>query len=502
MTHDEAFLEAIREQPGDDAPRLIYADWLEEQGGRVAAARAEFIRIQCELERVPFGSSRWYALDSHASALREEFESDWLGPQGERLRSHHFRRGFLDYIDLSTEQFLDHADELFRLGPIREVSLYEARDRIHALAAFSPLNRFQMLSLTANDLRCEELRVLCDSPHLTHLTGLDLSLNNLDTEAVGVLRQARFFTGLDSLNLGSNFDIGATAVEYLVDIQESVQLKKLNLQFRPIGAAGVQALTGNRAFYGGLTSLNLTGCHISTAGARALAHAKGKMKSLHIGLNRLGDDGVQELAGSPSLASLTELNLGDAGLGSSAGSALAQSLFLRGLTSLHLYRNRLGSRGARELASSPGLSHLTLLDLTGNEIGDEGVRALASSPHLTKLNALFLGDNGLKPWGLRELIMSHNLANLYTLDLHSNNLRDQGAAGDRSLVPLDPANGPGAEQQSDWRPRRARAGGLTASAFLAYPGPEQQRLLGRCRGHAEAKQLAKTTTIAEGNRRT
>ena len=37
MTHDEAFLEAIREQPGDDAPRLIYADWLEEHG-RVAAA--------------------------------------------------------------------------------------------------------------------------------------------------------------------------------------------------------------------------------------------------------------------------------------------------------------------------------------------------------------------------------------------------------------------------------------------------------------------------------
>jgi uncharacterized protein (TIGR02996 family) len=34
MTHD-AFLRAIEESPGDDTPRLIYADWLEEHGGPV-----------------------------------------------------------------------------------------------------------------------------------------------------------------------------------------------------------------------------------------------------------------------------------------------------------------------------------------------------------------------------------------------------------------------------------------------------------------------------------
>lgn len=427
MTRDEAFLEAIREQPDDDAPRLIYADWLEEHGGRAGAARAEFIRIQCELERVPFGSPRWYALESHASALRKEYESDWLGPQGEWFRCHQFRRGFLDYIDLKARLFLDYAEELFCLGPIREVSIIEAGDLIHALAAFSLLNQVQMLSLAANDLRCEELRAFCSSPHLTHLTGLDLSLNNLDTEAVGVLRQAPFFPRLDSLNLGSNLDIGATAVEYLVDVQESVQLKKLNLEFNTIGAAGLQALTSNRAFYGGLTSLNLTGCDISTAGAYALAHASGHLASLCISENPLGDDGVQELAGSPALARLSELNLNHTELGSAAGTALARSRFFRGLASLSLAWNRLGSHGARELASSDGLSQLILLDLTGNEIGDEGARTLASSPHLAKLNYLFLGFNGLRPWGLRELIMSPHLANLYTFDLHGNNLRDQGA---------------------------------------------------------------------------
>lgn len=35
--------------PGDDAPRLIFADWLEDQGD---GARAEFVRVQCELCRL------------------------------------------------------------------------------------------------------------------------------------------------------------------------------------------------------------------------------------------------------------------------------------------------------------------------------------------------------------------------------------------------------------------------------------------------------------------
>ncbi len=45
MTHDDAFLQAIIERPDDDAPRLIYADWLDERGD----PRGEFIRVQCAL---------------------------------------------------------------------------------------------------------------------------------------------------------------------------------------------------------------------------------------------------------------------------------------------------------------------------------------------------------------------------------------------------------------------------------------------------------------------
>ena len=49
MTTGAALLRAILGNPDDDTVRLVYADWLEENGD---AARAEFIRVQCELAKL------------------------------------------------------------------------------------------------------------------------------------------------------------------------------------------------------------------------------------------------------------------------------------------------------------------------------------------------------------------------------------------------------------------------------------------------------------------
>ena len=48
-TDEQSFLAAIYAAPDDDTPRLVFADWLQENGDE---PRAEFIRIQCELERL------------------------------------------------------------------------------------------------------------------------------------------------------------------------------------------------------------------------------------------------------------------------------------------------------------------------------------------------------------------------------------------------------------------------------------------------------------------
>lgn len=50
MPDHAAFIATICDRPTEDGPRLVYADWLEEQGD---ADRAEFIRVQVKLATIP-----------------------------------------------------------------------------------------------------------------------------------------------------------------------------------------------------------------------------------------------------------------------------------------------------------------------------------------------------------------------------------------------------------------------------------------------------------------
>lgn len=79
MTHHDAFLADIVAHPGDDTPRLVYADWLEEQGDPASLARAEFIRVQCLL--VPsahLSLGRVVELRKCERKLLEEHWHDWV----------------------------------------------------------------------------------------------------------------------------------------------------------------------------------------------------------------------------------------------------------------------------------------------------------------------------------------------------------------------------------------------------------------------------------------
>jgi uncharacterized protein (TIGR02996 family) len=69
LAEHEAFLRAIFDAPDDDTPRLVYADFLDENG---EPERAELIRLQCELARTPVSS------DPSQKALRTR-ERELLG---------------------------------------------------------------------------------------------------------------------------------------------------------------------------------------------------------------------------------------------------------------------------------------------------------------------------------------------------------------------------------------------------------------------------------------
>ncbi|MBA4063761.1 MAG: hypothetical protein C0501_08625 [Isosphaera sp.] len=77
MTADErALLAAVVADPADDTVRLAYADCIEEGGN---AARAEFIRVQIEAERLHPDSNARAALEERAGALFAEHWVDWWG---------------------------------------------------------------------------------------------------------------------------------------------------------------------------------------------------------------------------------------------------------------------------------------------------------------------------------------------------------------------------------------------------------------------------------------
>ncbi len=156
---DAAFLRAVCEEPHSDTPRLVFSDWLEEQGGADSAARAEFIRVQIELARrfgAPAGGGPAVTGDKEADAeearlrLRgRDLLRDWRAwvppfvPAGEiylggspcrhdreKLSAHigvGFRRGFVAEVMLTAADFLTHAGALFAAAPIERVTLTDKR---------------------------------------------------------------------------------------------------------------------------------------------------------------------------------------------------------------------------------------------------------------------------------------------------------------------------------------------------------------------------------------
>src|ERR1700754_5023358 len=71
---DEAFLRAISAAPDDDAPRLVYADWLDERGD----TRAEFIRLQVRLRGLSPSDPALADLAARVRELRAGSPPYWL----------------------------------------------------------------------------------------------------------------------------------------------------------------------------------------------------------------------------------------------------------------------------------------------------------------------------------------------------------------------------------------------------------------------------------------
>jgi uncharacterized protein (TIGR02996 family) len=243
MNEQADLLRMICHHPDDDAPRLIYADWLEEQGD---TEHAEFIRLSVGLAGGSHEEEkRWDAgrkfrnlekkvMPRLLAELPHLIGIDWLPI---------IDRGFIARIQVnSTNTLWNHWLEVFNATPLRFIN-------------------FSSLSETC-------IRSLRDIPVLEQIRSVEVS---------------RFYVDSDGLN-------------QFVRLPQFVGLTNLVLSYCPFGNTGVAHLASS-PFLASLKSLDLTSSNITDDGARALLTSPylSKLERLFIRNNPISSSLLHEL---------------------------------------------------------------------------------------------------------------------------------------------------------------------------------------------------------------
>ena len=338
MSDEKALLAAIWDQPHEDTPRLVYADWLQETGEPANVARAEFIRIQCAMTPIDRWDARFAELQIREVSLWNTFREAWRSPLPERWRDSPFRRGFpvLDLSPLPIDELLTLTADDLQVAPLSRYHYAIPGEQLDAVLAWPGL-RFQDLFSPRPPLADGWVGKVAMCPALRNVS-----------------------------ELCARIPLTPAEVKMLLDAWSDRHLPNLALA-GAIGDEGV-AILATHPTAGKVRNLDLRGSAVSAAGLRSLGESPclTALRGLNLRNNAFGDAGLSELVRGPLLASLRELHL-----------ALA----------------RLGDAGVSALANCPRATNLRFLELGMNGIGADGCRALARSPFLGQLADLRLNSN-------------------------------------------------------------------------------------------------------------
>jgi uncharacterized protein (TIGR02996 family) len=229
-----ALLRVIAAEPDDDNARLVYADWLADNG---QADRGEFIRLQCE----------------HARALRagklfagEEREQELLARHGDVWQAEYpvlrgvvwsgFWRGFPGITVPNAGTLARNAKSIWDAAPVESV-VVQKLDQKNATA-------------------------LAKCPFLDRLRVLDVrSYNSLTATGVGPLQtllSSPAIAGLWWLAILGNTHLGLEAMELIANSESLRNLEMLTLRWCDINDDGALALTES-PHLNKLRELDLTG---------------------------------------------------------------------------------------------------------------------------------------------------------------------------------------------------------------------------------------------------
>lgn len=449
-----AFLDDIVGNIDDDTPRLVYADWLMENGHD---DRAEFIRVQIERARRPSWDPAQVRLKVREEELLRQHGEEWLSklPRIPGARWEGFRRGIIAEVSFTSFEAMRKSAHLCRavapveavtvrwprrreskktippIAELRELHLTGRADSEEEVARLADSPQLSTLrTLTAGGLWLEALNLLTASPHLSALKAFRLPSNNLGNAGIYALTRAAALTALEELTLhgrmyeryGEDPTVHTAGMEALAAWEGLATVRSLTLVGSDIRGPGLRALLRSR-HGGALRELTLRGGRLD---GQAMAEFSDTPPGLQLGALDLGENilkelGVAYLATAPCLRELKSLSLDRCEVPLSGARQLAKALFLAGLCKLEIAHNNLGPVGLEALLdrAPPSLHSLGLRD---NDLFDNGAKLLAESPASDTLLELDLSQNGLGPAGVDALGAAPHLRNLLLLYLKENRI--------------------------------------------------------------------------------
>jgi uncharacterized protein (TIGR02996 family) len=208
MSDGDALLAAIIANPDDDTPRLIYADWLDENG---QAERAEFIRVQCRMARATEFS---WEDDRRLGELEMiAHREKWLEPMPDVPSAQwDFVRGMPERLSIRCDDFFAHYAELNAIGVMREVCLYDVMDwdaQEFSRRVWNP--RWDGLYLGEHPMsgiivyqynNTPTILAIADCPQASQLKRLEFGLFGYEPRALAALVSSPYLGQLRKLSLG------------------------------------------------------------------------------------------------------------------------------------------------------------------------------------------------------------------------------------------------------------------------------------------------------------
>jgi len=267
MSAIAAFQQTILAEPEADSPRLVFADWLEEQG----EPQAELVRIQCALAHLRDDDSRKKELQDREAELLEQHHDLWLGPLFPLALSGRFRRGFLEVSISGIEKFLDFADEILAIPWVLEVHLRDSAATpalMRSLVASEHLSRIRSLDLSRSRLGNTGMELLCRTRVRCRPVSLLFSSNNISSRGLQSLLQGFDLSRLEELRLSTN-GIGEQGVLDLSRCPQCTGLRTLDLSYNRLGSVGGEYLAESR-YLSRLQALYVRGTNIGARGKKAL----------------------------------------------------------------------------------------------------------------------------------------------------------------------------------------------------------------------------------------